>query len=58
MNDTAQRVNVVLDAALVGKSELLFHPLINEASVKLSWDDLIKFLTAVGHSYQIMDFAA
>jgi len=49
MNDTARRVNVVLDAGLMRHAMINCHPLVNTMTTSLARDDLIRFLQATGH---------
>lgn len=44
INDTERRVNVVIDAALMGHAALHFHPLINTMTTRITPKDLIAFL--------------
>ena len=44
INDTAGRVTIVLDAALMVHDVLNFHPLVNTATTTISRADLLKFL--------------
>ena len=53
MNDTAGRVTVVLDAAMMAHDVLNFHPLRNTATTTISRDGLVKFLEATGHRPRI-----
>ena len=53
LNDTACRVTVVLDAALMAHEVLHFHPLVNTGTTTISKGDLIKFLKATGHPPRI-----
>jgi Ala-tRNA(Pro) deacylase len=53
MNDTAGRVAVVLDAAMMAHDVLNFHPLRNTATTTIARDDLVKFLEATGHRPRI-----
>ena|SRR5271155_2477638 len=53
INDTAQRVTVVLDAAMMGNAVLNFHPLMNTGTTTISRDGLVKFLQATGHQPRI-----
>ena len=53
MNDTAGRVTVVLDAAMMAHDVLNFHPLRNTATTTIARDDLVKFLEATGHKPRI-----
>jgi Ala-tRNA(Pro) deacylase len=49
LNDTARRVSVVLDAAMMATEVLNFHPLVNTGTTTISRDGLLKFLEATGH---------
>jgi Ala-tRNA(Pro) deacylase len=53
INDTAGRVTVVLDAAMMAHDVLNFHPLVNTATTTISRDGLLKFLEATGHRPRI-----
>jgi Ala-tRNA(Pro) deacylase len=53
INDTAGRVTVVLDAAMMAHDVLNFHPLTNTATTTISRDGLIKFLETTGHKPRI-----
>jgi Ala-tRNA(Pro) deacylase len=49
INDTAGEVTVVLDADMMAREPLNFHPLINTATTRISADGLLKFLDHCGH---------
>jgi len=49
INDTARRVTVVLDAAMVAHPVLNFHPLKNTGTTTISREGLLKFLESTGH---------
>ena len=53
INDTAGRVTVVLDAAMMEHERLNFHPLRNTMTTTIGRDDLVRFLTATGHPPRI-----
>ena len=53
MNDTAGRVAVVLDAAMMRNATLNYHPLANTMTTSIARDDLLKFLRATGHEPRI-----
>jgi Ala-tRNA(Pro) deacylase len=53
INDTAGRVMVVLDAAMMAHDVLNFHPLVNTGTTTISRDGLVKFLEATGHRPRI-----
>ena len=53
INDTARRVTVVLDAAMMAHQTLNFHPLVNTGTTTISREGLVKFLEATGHRPRI-----
>jgi Ala-tRNA(Pro) deacylase len=53
INDTATRITVVLDRAMLGDDVLNFHPLVNTMTTSISREGLIKFLVATGHEPRI-----
>jgi Ala-tRNA(Pro) deacylase len=54
INDTAQRVTVVLDAALMQHATINAHPLTNSMTTSIARDDLVKFLESTGHPPRIV----
>ncbi len=53
INDTAGRVTVILDAAMMAHDVLNFHPLVNSKTTTISREGLVKFLDTTGHSPRI-----
>ncbi len=53
INDTDHRVNVVLDEKMMQSQVVNYHPLVNTATVTLTPDDLLKFISSCGHEPQI-----
>ena len=53
LNDTAGRVTVVIDKAMLAHATLNFHPLVNTMTTSIARDDLIRFLESTGHSPRI-----
>jgi Ala-tRNA(Pro) deacylase len=49
INDTAGRVNVILDTALMRHATLNFHPLENVATTNIRREDFLTFLRHTGH---------
>jgi Ala-tRNA(Pro) deacylase len=49
INDTEGRVTIVLDAAMMERGLLNFHPLINTMTTSIRREDLVKFLESTGH---------
>jgi Ala-tRNA(Pro) deacylase len=58
INDTAGRVQVVLDQKMLTQDPLNYHPLTNTRTSAISPADLVKFLEACGHKPRIMDLDA
>ena len=56
MNDRGHRVEAVLDASLEGQAVINAHPLHNEATTAVSWDDLMRFMELTGHTPRLVDF--
>jgi Ala-tRNA(Pro) deacylase len=54
INDSAGRVTVVLDAALMQHAVINAHPLTNTMTTSVGRDDLVKFLEATGHPPRIV----
>jgi Ala-tRNA(Pro) deacylase len=54
MNDSENRVSVVIDSALLARDPLNFHPLVNTRTTRIAAADLLRFLEAVGHAPQIV----
>jgi Ala-tRNA(Pro) deacylase len=55
INDTAGRVTVVLEKALLAEDPVNFHPLVNTATTSLPPDGIVAFLRATGHDPLIVD---
>jgi Ala-tRNA(Pro) deacylase len=53
LNDTAGRVTVVIDRALMDHAIVNCHPLTNTMTTTIGRDDLIRFLEATGHSPRV-----
>ena len=53
MNDTAGKVAIVLDAAMLDHDVLNYHPLVNTMTTSISQAGLLKFLKASGHEPRI-----
>ncbi len=53
INDKDHRVNVVLDEKMMQAQVVNYHPLVNTATVTLTPDDLLKFISACGHEPQV-----
>ena len=57
INDTAHRVNVVLDAAMMAHDLVSYHPLRNDATTTISPAGLIRFIESCGHVPKIVAVA-
>jgi Ala-tRNA(Pro) deacylase len=57
INDTAQRVTVVLDQGMLAHDPLNYHPLENDRTTAIAPDDLIRFIASCGHRPRIVDLA-
>ena len=57
MNDRAQRVRFIADAALMGFDTVNFHPLVNTATTAISREDFRRFVEATGHALTEVDFS-
>ena len=57
INDTAHRVTLVLEAAMMREARLNFHPLVNTRTTGLASADLVRFLRATGHEPAVVAFA-
>lgn len=53
INDTGQRVNAILDHAMMKQAELNYHPLVNTMTTTIANDDLVRFIEATGHRVRI-----
>jgi Ala-tRNA(Pro) deacylase len=54
INDTAARVNVILDDAMMKHDVLNYHPLRNDATTSISAADLVTFIRGTGHEPRIV----
>ena len=53
MNDSDQRVSIVLDATLMRHEIINCHPLVNTMTTSIARADLLRFLEATGHPPRI-----
>jgi len=56
INDREQHVQVVLDAGVLNEDPVHCHPLTNTMTTAIRGEDLLKFIEACGHRYQLVDF--
>jgi Ala-tRNA(Pro) deacylase len=54
INDKTNRVNVILDEAMMKLDPLNFHPLKNDATTSIATSDLLVFIKACGHNPRIV----
>lgn len=57
MNDTNQKVQLIIDQALMNYDIVNFHPLLNDATTAVSAQDMIVFARATKHEPIMMDFS-
>jgi Ala-tRNA(Pro) deacylase len=55
VNDTTQRVAIVLDRAMLGQDPLNYHPLDNDRTTAIAPGDLLRFIAGCGHRPRIVD---
>ena len=55
INDTARAVSILLDAAMMARDILNFHPLDNTMTTTISSADLMRFFEATGHHPRLID---
>ena len=55
INDQVRQVTVILDAEMMTRDRLNYHPLENTATTGIARDDLLRFIRACGHEPRIMD---
>ena len=54
INDEEKKVEVLIDKELKDKKLLAIHPNINEASIQLTYEDLIHFIKAMGNQNEFI----
>ena len=54
INDRERRVKVMLDADMLARDPVNYHPLVNTATTAIAAADLVKFITDCGHRPQIV----
>jgi Ala-tRNA(Pro) deacylase len=58
VNDTNQRVTIVLDRAMLEHELLNYHPLDNDRTTAIAPGDLLRFIAGCGHQPRIIDLDA
>lgn len=56
INDAARQVRVVLQQAMLDRSPLNYHPLVNNMTTAVTPEGLLRFIRACGHDPLIADF--
>ncbi len=56
INDHGREVRIVIDREMLDEDTLNFHPLHNTQTTAISSDGLVRFLEAVGHIPELLDF--
>ncbi|MDH3411762.1 MAG: prolyl-tRNA synthetase associated domain-containing protein, partial [Gammaproteobacteria bacterium] len=56
VNDSTKSVRVALDSALLEAGRINLHPLTNAMTTTIRSADLLRFLEAVGHPPEMIDF--
>jgi len=56
INDSGHLVNVALDAQMLERDPLNFHPLVNDATTTIGRDGFLRFLELTGHDPVMVDF--
>jgi len=57
LNDTEQKVRLILDKALFEHDAVWFHPMRNTASTRMDPQDILRFAEATGHPATLIDFS-
>lgn len=57
INDTENKVEMFLDAAILKADLVGFHPLLNTLTVTLKPSDVVRFLESVNHAPKIVDLS-
>ena len=57
VNDTANNVQVVIDAPLLEHEVINAHPLSNDATVSIARDDLLRFIRDCGHEPLVLNLS-
>jgi len=57
LNDTENKVRLILDKALFDHDAVWFHPMRNTASTRIAPQDIVKFAEATGHKPTLIDFS-
>ena len=55
--DTEKNTHLFIDIELKNTDKLSFHPNVSDASLVISFDDLIKYIKNIGIEYSFIDLA-
>jgi Ala-tRNA(Pro) deacylase len=55
VNDTEQKVEVIVDKAIWSASAFQFHPLVNTSTLVVSNEGVHRFLESTGHTLQVIE---
>jgi Ala-tRNA(Pro) deacylase len=55
INDTERKVAVFIDRAVMAGGKIHCHPLVNDMTVALDCEDLLRFLRETGHQPRLID---
>ena len=58
VNDTSNRVKIIVDDALMADGSINCHPLENTATTNIARDDLLRFIRETGHEPRVMVLSA
>lgn len=58
INDTSNRITVILEERMMRESLLNYHPLSNDATTTIKAEDLVAFIRSCGHEPRIVALAA
>lgn len=58
INDTGNRVHVMLDKGMLAHDPLNYHPLVNDQTTAISPQGLIAFIESCGHAPEVIDLDA
>lgn len=55
INDFEKEINLILDKDIINTDKVIFHPLINTASLTVKTKDFIKFIEKLRYDYKVVD---
>ncbi len=54
MNDSENNIKIIIDENLKSYAKINFHPMINNKTITITFDDMIKFICHLNHGYQFI----